>query len=219
MAGPDRQLDRDVEGAARAHQGLLDGLAALTDAEARRPSRLPGWTVGHVLTHLARNADGLRAILEGAAAGRQAPMYPGGADQRNADIEAGAGRTASALVDDVRRASWALEQCWATLPEPAWSGSGLALAGARPAGDVPWMRWREVEVHRADLGLGYGWSDWPAGYVRRELGPLTALWAARRPMGMTALPPAAQRADDRHRLAWLLGRAEIDGVEPAGVMR
>lgn len=27
--------------------------------------------------------------------------------------------------------------------------------------DVPWMRWREVEIHHADLGLGYGAADWP----------------------------------------------------------
>ena len=32
------------------------------------------------------------------------------------------------------------------------------------------MRWREVEVHRADLGLGYDRSDWPAEYVRQTCG-------------------------------------------------
>jgi maleylpyruvate isomerase len=32
--------------------------AALTDGQAREASLLPGWSRGHVLTHLARNADG-----------------------------------------------------------------------------------------------------------------------------------------------------------------
>ena len=35
-------------------------IADLTDDGARGPSRLPGWTRGHVLTHLGRNADGNR---------------------------------------------------------------------------------------------------------------------------------------------------------------
>ena len=80
------------------------------------------------------------------------------------------------------------------------------------------LRWREVEVHRADLGLGYGPDDWPAEYVRTELVGLEMRWNARRPMGLTGLPPAALAAPEPHRLAWLLGRAEIDGLDPAGVL-
>src|SRR3954462_14673049 len=44
-------------------------LAEMTDAQARRPSRLPRWTRGHVVTHLARNADGNRNMIEGVLAG------------------------------------------------------------------------------------------------------------------------------------------------------
>ena len=29
------------------------------------PSRLPDWTIGHVVSHLARNADGLRRVRNG----------------------------------------------------------------------------------------------------------------------------------------------------------
>ena len=36
---------------------------ALTDTQAAAASRLPGWTRGHLLTHLARNADGFRNLL------------------------------------------------------------------------------------------------------------------------------------------------------------
>ena len=56
-----------------AAQARLDGaLRGLDDAAARRPSLLPGWSVGHVLTHIARNADSVVWRLEGAAAGRAA---------------------------------------------------------------------------------------------------------------------------------------------------
>ena len=43
------------------------GLAGLDDAGARSASLLPGWTVGHVLTHLARNADGMLHLVDWAA--------------------------------------------------------------------------------------------------------------------------------------------------------
>ena len=36
---------------------------SLTDRQAREPSRLPGWSRGHVLTHLARSADAYRWML------------------------------------------------------------------------------------------------------------------------------------------------------------
>lgn len=46
--------------------------------------------------------------------------------------------------------------------------------------------------------------------------PLTL--QARRPMGMTTLPEPALAVDRPTRLAWFMGRAEIDGLDPAGVL-
>ena len=83
---------------------------------------------------------------------------------------------------------------------------------------IVFMRWREVEVHRHDLGLGYEPDDWPDEYVRVELNELTMRWNARRPMGLTGLPPEALAASEPQRLAWLLGRAEIAGLDAAGVL-
>ena len=45
-----------LESLADATAGLIMGVGGLTDADPREPSLLPGWTRGHVLTHLARNA-------------------------------------------------------------------------------------------------------------------------------------------------------------------
>ena len=73
-------------------------------------------------------------------------------------------------------------------------------------------------MHRADLGLGYGPDDWPGEFVREDLGLMEMRWNARRPMGMTGLPEAAKRLPPHTRLAWLLGRIEIDGLEPAGIV-
>jgi maleylpyruvate isomerase len=211
-----RVLDRDVEGCAAAHQSLLATVDALTDGDARRPSLLPGWSIGHVITHLARNADGFSGMIEGAARGDEVAMYPS-VDARNRDIEAGSSRTARDLVDDLRRSIWRLEGVWASAPAQVWDGFGITIAGRVPIRDLPMRRWGETVIHHADLGLAYAPADWPAEWVRLELGRLTMLWSSRRPMGMAELPSAAHRADDLTRLLWLLGRGEIAGLEPAGI--
>jgi maleylpyruvate isomerase len=212
-----RQLDRDVAGAAAAHQGLLamlDGCLEAGTLDGAAPSRLPKWTVGHVLTHLARNADSMVRVLAAAERGETVARYAPG--QRDAEIEAGAGRPAGELVVDVRTTIWALEQAWST--QTRWDGlSREAPDREIPVTELPFLRWREVEVHRADLGLGYEPSDWPAEYVRRDLRLMEMRWNARRPMGMTGLPPAALAARPHERLAWLLGRTSIGDLEPAGV--
>ncbi|MGL5853177.1 MAG: maleylpyruvate isomerase N-terminal domain-containing protein, partial [Phycicoccus sp.] len=46
-----------------------------------------GWTRGHVLTHVARNADGLAALVRAAVDGTGETMYAGDAE-RDAEIEA-----------------------------------------------------------------------------------------------------------------------------------
>ena len=82
-------------------------------------------------------------------------------------------------------------------------------------GLVAWHRswW----LHHADLGLGYTFDDMPAQYVRLELRRMEMLWRSRRPMGLTSLPPEAMAEPPARRLAWLLGRAAIDGLPPAGI--
>jgi maleylpyruvate isomerase len=137
--------------------------------------------------------------------------------QRNADIEAGAGRPAAALVADVVAANARLEAAWAATSPAGWAGEGLNVAGPVPIAELPFRRWRETVVHHADLGLAYSWRDWPGEYVRTELGRMSMLWASRKPMGLTALPAAALALTDRERVAWLLGRTTVEGLEPAGI--
>jgi maleylpyruvate isomerase len=213
VAGDDvdvRQLGRDLESCRRSHAALVEHLRRLGHADPRAPSRLPGWSVGHVLTHLARNADGHLSMLAGH------PQYPHGVEGRNADIESGAARTWDELVDDVADTDARLEGAWAR--HTGWGGTSEMLSGPRPTALLPFLRQREVEVHRADLGLGYGFGDMPADYVRQELRLMGMLWKARKPMGMTPLPEAALALAPATRLAWLMGRLEIDGLAPAGLL-
>jgi maleylpyruvate isomerase len=173
-------VDALVRGCNAAQAALVDGVRGLTNDVARQPSLLPGWSVGHVLTHLARNADAHRGLAEAALRGESSDMYPRGLDARNADIEAGAGRPAAALVDDVARSGEALAAAWSRLPASAWDADGRrALVQPWPNRDLPFLRWREVALHALDLGIGVDvMSD---EYVDHELLRLLTTFVLRIP--------------------------------------
>jgi maleylpyruvate isomerase len=151
---------------------LFRSLEGLTDDLAAGPSKLPGWTRGHVLTHLARNADAHWAMTDGALDGRRVPMYEGGRPARNQAIEDGSGRRAAELADDVRKSATRLQSIWHGLAEPEWdlpSEPGGPGSGERPVRENLVARWREVEVHHADLDLGNGSADWSPAYIDMDL--------------------------------------------------
>ena len=192
MAGDlPRDLQRELDGVVAAHAALGRVLDGLTDEQARSASLLPDWSVGHVLTHLARNADGMTAMLRAAARDEVAAQYPGGAEQRAADIDAGADRPADELVDDVIDSAAAFERAASSLDPRQWAtGQGISFNATIPIADVVFRRRREVLVHTSDLGLATGdvWAAWPADFVRAELDRMTMLWRSRRPMGLVELP-------------------------------
>ncbi len=213
-ADPTRQLDEEVAGCAAAHQRLHSHLNELLDAggvDPAMPSLLPGWTVGHVLTHLARNADAFTNMIRGAIVGETRLMYPT-AKHREADIEAGSGRSGEALVDDVRQSAWTLESTWSRLDVEAWAGAGLSRLGHVRVSTFPWRRWREVEVHHADLGLrGFTPAEWSTAFTTSDLPRLLADANGT----ATELPPSVAAAPPWRRHAWLLGRSTGPDLPPA----
>jgi len=133
---------------------------ARTLGDGRASSLCAGWTRGHVLTHLARNADGLAALVRSVVDGTGETMYtsPQG---RDADIEAGAGRPAAELVDDLERTARALAGQLRRLgPEHAElrlerTPGQFAVKGK----NIPFMRLRELVFHHVDLEAGFGFGD------------------------------------------------------------
>lgn len=192
---------REIAGCAAAHARLNTAIADLSDPDVRSPSLLPGWTVGHVLTHLARNADSVTRRIEAATRGEVVDQYVGGFDGRAAEIEAGATRPAAALVADVRDTSSAVDELCATLAEDVWDRPTRTVAGEiEPASAVVFSRWREVEVHHVDLGLGYTPDRWPS--------ELVDAWLPR------VLQELGQRTDPNALLAWTLGRGPAPDLAP-----
>jgi maleylpyruvate isomerase len=202
-------LNEHVSGCAAAHQRLLAALENLTDDDCRQDSLLPNWSRGHVLTHLSRNADSHVNLLQAAVKGEVGEQYAS-AEQRNGDIERGSTRSAEELVMDLRLSIYGLEAAWASANEKAWSGQGRTLRGnVIEMSSLVFLRWREVEIHHADLNLGLGYDDLTPLYVRLELDQQIMLWRSRKPMGMTDLPEIAKKLSPSQRLAWLMGRVEV----------
>jgi maleylpyruvate isomerase len=130
------------------------------------PSLLPDWSRGHVLTHIARNADSMVNLLTWARTGVETPQYAPG--RRDADIEAGAPRTVDEQIADLVSSAERFATAVAELPTEAWTAEIRYRSGrAAPAATVVWTRLSEVEIHHADLGAGYGWRDWPIAFAAR----------------------------------------------------
>lgn len=225
MTESTRAFEDDIVGAVRSHQTLLSRLVpkderGLHDEHVARPSNLPGWSVGHVLAHLALDAESMVHLCEAAEQGRITVQYPGGASERAAHIDRDARAPARSHIERLRDSIDELEGLWLRV-DRAWTGRGEMVSGAViPITDLPLRRWREVEVRMGDLGISElgcdGPNSWSTEYIRRDVRVLTMQWTARGSMGMNTLPSVIERLDDRARLAWLLGRAQIEGIEPAG---
>jgi maleylpyruvate isomerase len=202
----------------RATEQLLRTASDLDPAAVSSPSLLPGWTVGHVLTHVARNADAYTNLLTWARTGVETLAYAS-ADARNAAIEAGAARPLREQIEDIRAAHERFADAGAAMPAEAWTFH-LDFVGL-PAAGVPWARLREVEVHHVDLGVGYTPADWSDAFALRLLreivsgaGPGTPPMILR-PYGIehaltigdAATPPVIS-GPTKSIAAWLTGRAD-----------
>ncbi|MFI1987948.1 maleylpyruvate isomerase family mycothiol-dependent enzyme [Actinoplanes sp. NPDC020271] len=209
-------LMTDVE---QATENLLRAAQALDDAVIGEPSALPGWTVGHVLTHLARNAEAYTNLLVWARTGVETPAYASTA-ARNAAIEAGAGRPLAEQLADLRAAHERFADAAASMPAAAWTFRYPSIVPT--AAVVPWARLREVEVHHVDLGRGYTPADWSDAFALRLLreiagdlpasAPAMVLHPAGVDHSITLGAPGATApvigGPTRSIAAWLAGRAD-----------
>ena len=147
---------------------LERSLVSVTDEQARGDSLLPGWTRGHVLTHLARNADALVNLTVWVRTGIETPMYPS-REVRAATIEAQSGRSAAELVADVHDASKRFMAALEGLSPDDWARSWGKADDRQPATEIARMRRTEVEVHHVDLDLDYTMAHWPEDFVEQLL--------------------------------------------------
>lgn len=217
---------------ATATDQLLTTAAAFDDADVRQPSLLPGWSRGHVLTHVARNADGGTRMLTWARTGIENPEYPSMA-ARAEQIEAGHRRAARDLFIDVRDSAARFAAAYELMPDQAWTRILRWTSGKeRPACRAADSRLTEVLIHHVDLRAGFGPEDWPGDFVDTTLATVIATFGARHQISglrLAALDTGAEyRLGTQHApnvvrgpraslLVWLLGRsdgADLDGSLP-----
>jgi len=203
-----RRPDEDLEQVERAQRRFDASVARFDDAAVRAACRLPGWTIGHLLTHVARNADSHVLRAHAAARGEMVDQYPGGFEGRARSIEDGAGRPADELIEDVVTSGAAVAAAWALVPDDAWGHVTRDVGGRqRPLAELPGRRWQELEVHLVDLGTGPTYRDWPEEFVRVWLPKLRAELPGRLSPGVEAPRPGS--IDERDELAWLYGRLDL----------
>ncbi|HJQ02718.1 MAG TPA: maleylpyruvate isomerase family mycothiol-dependent enzyme [Jatrophihabitans sp.] len=225
MTGLARQHLQLIQTATDRLLGSLDGF---TDEQARQPSRLPGWSRGHVLTHVARNADGMCNLLTWARTGVPTLMYrePNG---RNADIEAGSGRPAAELVQDVADSAGRWQQAAEELSDADWQAEVRRRPTLPPERAMNLLNGRllEVEFHHVDLGLGYRLTDSPAAVLDEALGYCHRRYALdvtflavlddgrRLPFPAGAKPSLEVLGSAADLLGWITGRGEPPGSAPS----
>lgn len=152
---------------------LLRTATTFDEADLAAASLLPGWTRGHVLAHVARNADGFVNLLASARTGQAVPMYASPAT-RTADIETGAVRPPAAHLDDLRRSADRFDEATAAMPVDAWGVTVQTWRGPWPAAMLVWGRLRELEVHHVDLAADYRPADWSPAFGHRLLHEVAA---------------------------------------------
>ncbi|MFC7261585.1 maleylpyruvate isomerase family mycothiol-dependent enzyme [Streptomyces lutosisoli] len=215
---------RDLASVRDATERLLSAAAKLDNVSVAEPSRLPGWSRGHLLAHLARNADALVNVLEGR------PMYTSG-DARDNDIERDAPRALDVQLTDVRESAARLQDAGAAPAD--WSRTvelrnGVTDSAAR----VPFRRWIEVELHHVDLGIGYELEDLPEEFVAREIDFLAERFGGHKDVPSTGLAaddgrvwttgggaeggPIGVRGPAADLLGWLAGRRDGSGLTTDG---
>lgn len=186
----------DAASLKNAAQRLMDNMTGLDADAVHEPSLLPGWTRGHVLAHLSRNADALVNVLDGE------PMYASG-ETREADIRRDAPRPLAAQLEDLRTSSARLDERFAAFGEADWERPVTLRNGVTDiAANVPFRRWIEIELHHVDLGVGYTLDDLPGSFTDRELANMATRFS-----GHPDIPVAVElRSEDGRR--WHTGAAE-----------
>jgi maleylpyruvate isomerase len=190
----------------RSGNRLVRAAAGLSGTGLRAASRLPGWTRGHVLAHVAHSVDAYVWLLRLAHTGRE-PGPRADSAALAAAIERDAALPADRLADRLRESLDRFEEQAHTLPAHTWDRLVPALAGWRhPTWYLLLRCLRELETHHLDLDVGHGTERWPEGYVSWALDDTLTTLRAR------GFPIASVEAVDLGR-RWSVG---ADGPSVAG---
>lgn len=192
---------------------VVASAAALDDEGVLAPSLCAGWSRGHVLSHLARNAEGIERVCAAALSGEPGTMYDSD-ESRDAEVASGAGRGAGELADDVRSSAERLARSMSGLRPEHASLTVPRTPGGRgvPVGLVSFLRLRELVLHHVDLDVGEDLSHLSPDLAQLMLDDAVA----RLRQAPGDLPPLELHTDegDRHLIGDVTASAAATAPEP-----
>jgi maleylpyruvate isomerase len=201
---------------------LSASLARATGSELAEPSLLDGWSRAHVVAHLANVAAALVRMTHDALADRTTSMYPDGRAGRATEIQSVAAEPWEDLHAWFVQSTGALTSTWHSVPWERWGRPFTDTEfGSMQFGRLVGMRLTEVEVHHADLAIGFGPREWSPALTRTCL-----------PLRVASLARLRRSSDADHTIngSWILqcddldrrwsvfaqhGEVRIDEIEPS----
>ena len=213
-----QEVTRQLTAIEHATEVMLATVDTLDDLSVRQPSLLDGWSRAHVITHLARNADGCTNLLIWARTGIEHPMYASGEDRDEAIAE-GAVHGHRLLVEDLAASAERFASAARALPAQAWAAEIYdAIGDPMPAHHALRIRLLEVWAHTVDLDHDVDFSDVPAEHVEQLLEDVTQFFG-----GRPDVPALSVEVDfGTHRRSWELRgtteRPERVSGEPGAVL-
>ncbi|MEL4504098.1 maleylpyruvate isomerase family mycothiol-dependent enzyme [Luteococcus sp. H138] len=210
-----------------ATQALLGDTIRIDDDEWQQPSRLAGWTRAHVATHLARNADALRRVVNGFLTHQPKHLYAS-PRQRRRDLELGSQRAPLDLQIDLDTSAGRLNEAFNYLAESGATDLVELSPGFRmPIHHLVLARLNEVVLHRIDLDHGFTSADidpdiarWLLEWNCLRVGerpdfPAMHLMSSSGFQGVIGRPdrePQIVQGTDAGLVGWLTGRASADAL-------
>ena len=154
-----QSLASDIGRMQRESGMMMATVASLSDNELSKASKCQGWTRAHVITHLARGADAMTNLATWAVTGRETPAYES-REKRDADIQAGAGRSAAELTADLEQANARLLKAFQALEDGVRVETLPSLfSGEINAYSLPARRTTELIIHHDDLDTTWEWHE------------------------------------------------------------
>jgi len=205
----------------RATQSTVQTVDALTDSQWAEPSLLPGWSRAHVVAHLTNHAQGVARAVHGLRHQRASSVYDSN-DSRDQDIERLAARQVEEIRERFLTSVTDVYDALRHLTPGLRSGTVERTPGSGPfpAGELVLQRWREVEIHHADLGAGFTPANWSRDFTTYLL-PVVA-WDRGDELDLTLRTPDEDFVvgvggqvieGSAHDLTWwLLGRGAGEGL-------
>ncbi|MFK0008845.1 maleylpyruvate isomerase family mycothiol-dependent enzyme [Paenarthrobacter sp. NPDC090520] len=147
-------------------------LATMDESSIAEASELPGWTRGHVLAHISGIAKAMARQLEYARRGEKIELYDGGMEGRTKAIDLAAGHSLAEHTASVTAAVDSAVGAFDALDPDGWQARITYRDGTVLDGGL--ALWRELVIHAADLGLGYGPETWSKPFCEHLFGFLAA---------------------------------------------